>query len=364
MSQTALAFQRLANQHIDGERFETPEAVVRWMTAMQAQDYGQAVWAIGLRTRSATLQEVEQAIADRKMLRTWPMRGTIHFVAPQDARWMLALSAARMISAARRRQEQLDLTPEVLDRCQQIFYDALKGDHQFTRPQMLDLLETAGISTAGQRGYHILWYAAQNGLICIGPMQEKQQTFALLEDWAPDAKTLNRGEALALLAERYFSSHGPATLQDFAWWAGLTLREARFGLSEVSAAFVSKWIDGKEYWMKPDLPDQDIPRQSIHLLPGFDEYLLGYTDRSAVLAKEHAPRIVPGGNGIFRPTLVTNGQVTGDWTRTIKKGQVTIQVRPFAPAPVDEADLWKAAQRYSIFVGYPLAAADSAAPAD
>ncbi len=230
MNYRDIGFHRLSNQHIAGEKFEKPEEVVKWMGALQAQDYGQSVWAIGLRTRSGTLADVERAIEDGTIIRTWPMRGTIHFVPPEDARWMLKLSAARMLAADGRRMAQLELTVDILVRCQDLFYHALSGGKRLSRPDLMTLLEDAGISTQHQRGYHILWYCAQNGVICLGPMQGKQQTFELLDEWSPGSRDLPREEALAELARRYFSSHGPATVHDFAWWAGLTVTDARLGL--------------------------------------------------------------------------------------------------------------------------------------
>ncbi len=134
MAATVIAHQRLLNQRIDGEKFKKPEEVVRWMGALQAQDYLQSLWAIGLRTQSATSAEIEHAIADRKILRTWPMRGTIHFVPPEDAKWMLKLSSARMLARDKRRLEQLELDETIIGRSQKLFYDALKGGKRLSRP--------------------------------------------------------------------------------------------------------------------------------------------------------------------------------------------------------------------------------------
>ncbi len=332
MTHQDMGFRRLSSQRIAGEKLENPEDVVKWMGALQAQDYMQAVWAIGARTASATLADVEQAIEDGKIIRTWPMRGTIHFVPPQDARWMLNLSASRRLAADGRRMAQLELTPEVFARCQDLFVEALSGRRRLSRPEMMSLLEDKGIRTGGQRGYHILWVIAQRGVICLGPMQGKQQTFVLLDDWVPDARDLSREEALAELARRYFASHGPATVQDLAWWAGITVTDARVGLEAARPDLTSETIDGKEYWMKEDAPPRGgVDGSAVYLLPGFDEYLLGYKDRSAVLADADAPKIVPGNNGIFLPMIVVAGQVVGTWKRRIKKKAVEITLLPFQP---------------------------------
>jgi hypothetical protein len=355
MKAADLVSQRLFHQQIAGDREKQPESVVRWLGAMQAQDYGQAVWAVGLRTRSATLADVEQAIADRKIVRTWPMRGTIHFVPAQDAKWMVLLSAKRRMADDRRRQEQLGLDEHTLERGRQLFYDALNGGRQLTRSEMLALLENAGVSSAEQRGYHILWFAALSGLICMGPMEGKQQTFVLLDEWAQDARDFPREEALAELAKRYFTSHGPATLNDFAWWTGLTKTEARAGINAARPELISKTVDGKEYWLSGstgEAPKSDT--EDIYLLPGFDEYLLGYTDRSAALATEHAGKVVPGGNGVFRPVIVVNGKITGTWQRAVKKNAVEITLSPFTRLKFSEEKLAQAAQQYSDFLALPL----------
>ena len=285
MRSNTVGLQRLRAHRLAGTRFTTPEEVVRWMGALQAQAYGQVVWAIGLRTHAATLAQVEQAIAERRILLTWPLRGTLHVAPAEDARWMLLLSEPRTRRGASRRLAQLDLTETILERCMTLFYDALRGGTRLTRAAMMTIVEEAGISTTGQRGYHILWQAAQRGLICLGPMEGAQQTFVLLDEWVPASRTLSREEAVAELARRYFSSHGPATLRDFAGWAGLTLTEARFGLDAVRADLVSRTIDTSDYWMSADAADSPVPdTATVFLLPGFDEYVLGYKDRGDVLA--------------------------------------------------------------------------------
>ncbi|MDQ5828115.1 MAG: winged helix DNA-binding domain-containing protein, partial [Chloroflexota bacterium] len=330
MTNADIACRRLVNQRIDGKKFEKPEEVVRWLGAIQAQDYLQSLWAIGLRLRSATVTDIEQAIFDGKIIRTWPMRGTLHFVPPEDAKWRLKLSASRMLAKDGRRLTQLGLDEEIIERCKELFYDALKGNRRLSRPDMMTLLEEAGISTENQRGYHILWYVSQSGLICLGPMQDKQQTFVLLDEWVPNSRELSREESLAELTRRYFASHGPATVHDFAWWAGLTVAEARSGLEAAIPGLISEKIDGKEYWMTSDAPGHKAyDKSSVHLLPGFDEYLLGYKDRGAVLTVEDAPKVVPGKNGVFLPTIVVGGRVVGTWKRRLKKNSVDITLSPF-----------------------------------
>jgi hypothetical protein len=353
---TAIAQQRLSNQRIDGERCRQPEDVVRWLGALQAQDYRQALWAIGLRTQSATVADVEQAITDRKILRTWPLRGTLHVVPAEDAKWMLELSAARLRHGDRQRLSQLELDESIIEGARRLLQDALTGGKRLTRPAAMRLLEDAGIRTSGQRGYHLLWHLAQAGLICLGPMEGKQQTFVLLDEWAPHARHYPREEALAVLAERYFASRGPATVYDYAHWSGLTITEAKAGLRGASSRLIADTFDGQEYWTGPDSPGRSSRlTASVFLLPGFDEYLLGYRDRSAVLAREHTPKVVPGANGIFMPMVVVGGRVVGVWKRSLTKTALDIVLAPFSPLGAATEGATAAAKRYCAFLGSPLA---------
>ena len=347
-----IASQRLFNQHIAGEKFQQPAEVVKWMGALQAQDYRQALWALGLRTQTAHVETIEQAISNRTIVRTWPMRGTLHFIPAEDTRWMLKLSAARQLAADKRRQQQLEIDEVILQRTHQLFQAALTGGKCLTRSRMMECLEAAGITTKGQRGYHLLWYMAQAGLICLGPLENKEQTFVLLDEWVPHARELSAEEGLAELARRYFTSHGPATLQDFAWWAGITLTNARTGLEAVKALLqMQRSSDGQLYWLAQDAPEGSRDKQvGIFLLPGFDEYLLGYKDRSAVLAIEHAQKVVPGNNGVFFPMIVNEGLIVGTWKRLPSKHTLDLLLKPFLPLDDAQEQLTAAARVYSAFL--------------
>lgn len=349
-----IAFSRLASQGIAAPTFAQPGDVVSWLGALQAQDYAGALWSIGLRMAHATERAVEQAIAERAIVRTWPMRGTLHFVAAQDVRWLLALLTPRVIAQSAGRYRQLELDETTVARSKEVFAEGLQGGKQLTRDEMLGLLEQAGISPAGQRGYHLLARSAQDGLICFGARRGKQHTFALLDEWAPQTQPLVRDEALAELAKRYVASHGPATLQDLARWAGLTVAEAKTGLEGAGDAVIQETIAGQAYWISSATPTPKDDTERAFLLPGFDEYLLGYGDRSAVLDPAYADRICPGGNGMFSPTLVIDGHVAGTWKRTFKKGVVVVEAAPFRPlTPVETQAVGVAAERYGAFLGMP-----------
>jgi Winged helix DNA-binding domain len=353
MTRKNIPHQRLLHQHIARPSFDHPSQVVQWMGAMQAQDYGQVLWAVALRTVAATQTDVEQAIAERSIVMTWPMRGTIHLVSAMDVRWILELCAPRKLAADGLRLKQLELDKEILERCGNLFRDALAGGPPLTRSAMFALLERAGISPKGQRGYHLLWHLAQSGLICFGPKEGKEQTFVLLEEWVPNAPSKSREDSLSELAKRYFTSHGPATVQDFAGWTGLTLRDARAGLEAVQGQLISESRDQLEYWWADGVMNVSAA-SAVHLLPGFDEYILGYKDRRDVMTVEHAMRIVPGGNGVFLPMIVVDGQVVGKWKRTLKKNGVQIVLEPFLEIDSLEERVHEAIMRYCAFVGLPL----------
>jgi hypothetical protein len=358
LNHRSFTFQRLSNQHIAGKKFEKPEQVVKRLGALQAQDYMQSLWAIGLRTQSVTSVDIKQAIADKKIVLTWPMRGTLHFVPAEDTKWMLKLSAPRTLAQSKRRMEQLGLNLEIIERCKQIIYDTLHGNKRLSRPDVMKLLEDASISTKNQRGYHILWHIAQTGLICLGPMEDKKQTVVLLDEWVLNSRELSTEESLAELAVRYFTGHGPATIHDFAWWAGITITDARLGIQAAQPGLQREKINDHEHWMSKDTPSEPTyEKPAVYLLPGFDEYLLGYKDRSAVLASEHASLVVPGNNGIFLPIIVIDGQVVGTWKRIIKKNGVDITFNSFAPLGDHEGSVIEAAHRYSEFIGLPLSMA-------
>lgn len=351
MNITAL---RLHNQQIAQTRFDQPEQVVAWLGGMQGQDYAGAKWSIGLRLPNAKDTDIDLAIDAGKIIRTWPMRGTLHFVAAADVRWILSLTSPKNIAGSLRRREALELDDKTLARCREVFIKTLQGGKQKSREEIYAALANAGISVEGQRGYHILWSTALHGLICFAATTNKEQTFALLDEWVVPVKEKSRDEALAELASRYFNSRGPVTVQDFIWWSGLSASEARAGFETVKSSLIQEIFDGKTYWMPSNIIVPKAPASAFSL-PGFDEYLLGYKDRSAVLATAYAEQVCPGGNGVFFSTIVIDGQVAGTWKRTIKKSRIEVVATPFgALNKADKNRFVEAVNRYGEFLGMPV----------
>lgn len=312
-----------------------PAAIVRWFGAMQAQDLASGKWSFGLRWPGSTEADIDAAIERGEVLRTWPMRGTMHFVPPCDARWMLGLMGARALDGAAARRAYLGLSDAHAFRAADVLAQALATEGRMTRAACVAALEREGIPAAGQNGYHLLWYVSQLGITCIGPNAGKEQTFVLLDSWAPDPYTPERDEALGIMALRYFRSHGPTIRQDFAGWMGMTAADAKTGIAAAGAALTTVTHDGRDLLMATELAERSeailssADATTILVLPGFDEFMLGFKDRSLMLDEAHKQRIIPGGNGVFQPTIVQDGRVIGTWRRLMKKGRVEIRPQPF-----------------------------------
>jgi hypothetical protein len=365
--QTAM---RLAAQGITahagpGGRPSTPAEVVRSMLALQGQDLPGARWSIGLRGGDVTNAEVGAAFDAGEIVRSWPMRGTLHATSAEDIGWMLDLMAPRVVAATGTRRAELGITALDLERARDAAVASLGGGHALTRQALLAAIESGGVFVDGQRGYHLLAYLAQTGVIVLGPFAGSQHAFVLLEEWVSTPRRLDRDEALRELALRYFRSHGPATDRDLARWSGLPLGDVRRGLAACGNALARLEADGTTYLLAPEVLAAVRPPTTgrtaepqapvVRLLPGFDEYLLGYLDRSAALAPDHAQAVVPGNNGMFLPTIVADGEVIGTWKAAARAREVVIALAPFnhrLPAGVRHG-LEDAAKRYGAFLGKP-----------
>lgn len=355
MTTVDLVHARLINQRLVPGHLTTASAVVAWLGAMQGQDYAGAKWAVGLRLPGSTDATIEAAFHAKTIIRTWALRGTLHLVAATDLRWLLALLAPRLVASNVRRYRELQLDEATFVRSNDLLATILQGGQPLDRPTLLAHLEQAGIATTGQRGVYMLQRASLDGLICQGVAVRNVPTFIALDGSIAQGTTLTRAEALAELAQRYFTSHGPATLKDFIWWSGLSVGDARTGLAASSSALQQITVNDQTYWLAQDLPTASQPPQPLYLLPGFDEYLLGYADRRAVLDPQYANHVVPGGNGIFYPTIVSQGQIVGTWQRTFKKGAVVVTPQPFTTLQPDELEAFaRAAERFAAYLEMPV----------
>jgi hypothetical protein len=343
MDMKEIAFQRLRNQQLIQSNLKLPENVVSWLGAIQAQDYTGAKWSLGLRVPNCTNVGVERVIAEKTILRTWLLRGTLHFVLAADIRWMIELVAPRILLENKRRYRELELEEQTLLHSNDLLVKALQTANQLDRKALLSILEINGISTKGQRGVFMLQRASLDGLICQGVTHANNPTFIQLDGFT--SKGFERDEALSELARRYFTSRGPATLQDFIWWSGLSVAEARAGINSIQSQFVQETVDGNSYWWPQSMPVFDENFQTVLLLPGFDEYLLAYRNRSASLDVPRYKRMTPP-NGMLPATIVFNGQVKGTWKHTIKNDVVLVTPYLFNPLSSAERENVTAAARH------------------
>jgi hypothetical protein len=356
MTPAEILRRRLENQALARTAFRSAEDVVSWFGAVQAQDYLGSLWALGMRMRDATETDIEAAETRRAIVRTWPMRGTLHFVAAADVRWMTQLLAPRVLARnAARIEREVQVDAAVIDRCREVVVAALSGGKRLERAALYQALESRRIRTAGSRGLHILGWLAMDGTLCLAGRSGKQHTFALLDEWIPATRPLERDAALAGLATRYFTSHGPATLQDFCWWAGITGKDAQLGVDGAGARLAREAIGDRQfYWgagtrKRKRMHGAAAPR--VKLLPAYDEYTVAYADR-AWLASDAGRQ---DAMGLLGPAVMADGIVIGRWKRTLGRGQVRIEAQLLRPLSLSENEALSAsASAYGSFLGMPV----------
>lgn len=347
--------QRLHNQRLVGAPFAQPDDAVRWFGAMQAQEYPGATWGIAQRMQGQTQASVDQAFAQGAILRTHAMRPTWHFVAPADIRWLLKLTSPRVHALNAPYYRKLELNQAALTRGAQVVTSALAGGTQLTRSELAAALEQAGVIRPDDdrlRLTYLVMHCELEGLICSGAMRGKQHTYALIEERAPAAALLERDEALAELTRRYFTSHGPATIKDFAWWSSLATADARRGLELNAQHLDMARVDGQAYWSGPQIDAPQAAAPVVHLLPAYDEYTIAYKDHSAILHPDYRELVVAA----FGIVIVIDGQIVGVWKRVIEKHRVVLTLDPFRPlSEAEQHALDLAVERYGLFLGKPVA---------
>jgi hypothetical protein len=355
-----LARQRLYTQRITGPKFEAPAQVVGWLCAVQAQDYAGAKWAVALRARGLDDRALDRAFNAGDLLRTHVLRPTWHFVLPADIRWLLALTAPRVNILNGPYYRKFELDQAVFKRSQAALVKALRGGKDLIRAEAAAVLAKAGIVAAGQRFSYVMMRAELDGVVCSGALRGKQHTYALLAERAPQARTLGREEALAELALRFFTGHGPATLKDYSGWSGLTVAEAKAGLAMVKSRLHHEDLAGQTFWFAEAATAPKEKSPAAHLLSIYDEYVSGYKDRSAMFDAAHYSALVSRTEELFNRNyiLVLDGRVVGTWTRTLKKDAAILEIYPFNPlTQAQNRSAAAAAARYSAFLGLPVTVA-------
>lgn len=355
MTHSDIVLRRLHNQHISNPANRSAGALLGTLVAVQAQEYAGAKWGLGLRTSGANEAEIEEAFNSGAILRTHLMRPTWHFVAPEDIRWLLALTAPRVEMANGSMYRKMELDEKTFRRSNDAIARSLQGGNQLTRDELRERLAAAGIATSGeQRMAYLMMHAELQGVVCSGARRGRQFTYALLEERVPPAPQLDRDEARARLASRYFKSRGPATVHDFAKWSGLTVSDARRGLDTVQEELAHETVEGTMYWFPPSSTPGRRDSPTVDLLSIYDEYISSYRDRSAVANPEYAHRLGALGNALTAVVLL-DGRIVGTWKRTLHTASVAIEtdIYPHLSRTQREA-VAAATERYGAFLGLPV----------
>ncbi|MEN7547607.1 winged helix DNA-binding domain-containing protein [Rapidithrix thailandica] len=349
MRREEIAKNRLFNQQLLGTQLTSAQQVVRHFGAMQAQDYAMSKWAVGVR-KPATDSAIEEAINRGEIIRTHIMRPTWHLVAAEDLRWMLELTAPHVKQPLSSMCKKYGLDNEFISRCYKIIEQILEGNNYLTRKEIVEAISQQNQGVDKIPATLIMMSAEQDGIVCNGPRRGKQITYALLDERVPPASSIDREEALTKLALRYFTSHGPASVQDFSWWSGLTMADSRKAIKMIEPELQKVQTDKQTYWYRKGHLHENGIAGNVHFLPAFDEFLVSYKDRSTVLDPVVTRQTITI-NGIFRPVIVVDGQVVGLWKRTIKKDKVQITTHYFHPLPKSQNKaLIEAIEQYGRFV--------------
>ncbi|HMG88933.1 MAG TPA: winged helix DNA-binding domain-containing protein [Chryseolinea sp.] len=355
MSLSEIRKSRLYNQQIATSQCKSAAEVVSWLVAMQAQEFRHAKWAIGLRLNTATEEDVDNAFNSGAILRTHLMRPTWHFVAPEDIRWLLALTAPRVHSGNAPYYKKLELSKTLFTRCLNIITRSLEGGKYLKRSEVQEIFKQKKINAEGMRLAYIMMHAELEGLICSGPRIGKQFSYALLEERIPKAKSYSRDEALCMFLLRYFNSRGPATLNDFAYWSGLTLKDARVGFEAIRTQLQKIIIDGKEYFTGNITVPKKLDGQDTFLMPDYDEYGMSYKDRSALRAihKEKMPQ--QHNWSVFGHYIVVEGTMQGTWRDEVFNDSIKVSSKFITPLTgAAKRKVNNALKRYSSFFGKKL----------
>jgi hypothetical protein len=353
MNPIDIAYRRLHNQRLEGEPLASPVDVVRWLGAVQAQDYGSAKWSLGERSRGAVDADIDGSMSQGAILRTHMLRPTWHFVLPEDIRWMQALTAPRVHAQNAYYYRQTGLDDGLRARCNRLLEGALRGGNQLTRRELEAVLAADGIAVKGMGMAYVLMQAELDCIVCSGGLKGRQQTYALLDERVPPAPALTRDEALAELVVRYFTSRGPATAKDLRFWSSLPLTDIHRGLEIAGPRLEQQVVEGLTLWSAPGEAPPRPPSPKVHLLQGLDEYFVGYGE-SRVFCDQSGVRPSLVDRAIYNGVVILDSQLAGHWKRTVTKRSVTCTAA--LRIPFDEgqmAALQSAADQHGAFLDLP-----------
>lgn len=344
--------QRLSSQSLSEQPAKKIVDTVKHMVALQSQDYEAGKHSVGIRSRS-THKQVVDSINKAEIIRSWPMRGTIHIVAASDIRWMLELLGPKVLAGAPRRMEFLGIDKTYIDRCRKLTVKNLSGT-QMTREEYYDMLRSNKVPLQTQVGYHVIWRMCQEGITCFAKEKSGKPTIALLDEWIKPTSPYKREKSLGEIVTRYFTSHGPATIADLMFWSGLGKREIQQGIEIAGTKLSAENINSETYYFSDKKKKVITTNIGANLLPAFDEYILGYKMREDFLEKKVSHHVATK-NGIFRPTILIDGKIRGTWKKERKKNYEQITLLPFTKLTTKEKkQVDVAVDRYSKYLATEL----------
>lgn len=353
-----IAAARILALGLAGPAVGGPLDVARHLVCAQGQALPGALAAIALRTADRDPVAVAGALADGTLVRSWTQRGTIHLVPAADLGWILGLTSERMLTSTAKRRAELGIDSDMFDRATDIVTDLIREQGPVTRAALLAALQPLGIGDMPGREYHLITMLSMRQVIAQGPLADNartEQLFVLNADWIGASRTMARTDAVAEWMTRYAAGHGPVTVADAARWTGLPMSDARAGLAagRDSGALATTQIDGADYFHAADLPDRLAEHRAeaheMHLLPGFDELILGYKDRTATLAADDERLVVPGGNGIFKATVIHRARAVGTWVRSPRTSGPRALITPFPGRRINQRLAERTARRHPAF---------------
>jgi hypothetical protein len=348
MTLSDIAKSRLISQQLYGTKLKSPVEMVQWFGAIQAQEYAQALWSLGLRLPDMSLKNIEKDFNEGKIIRTHLLRPTWHFVTAADIRWLLEFTAPHVNKINAYMYRKHDLNEKELKTCVDILIKTLNGGRQLNRDMINTELQKKKIIAKGDRLSYILMYAELHGIICSGARDGNSFTYTLLDEKVPITRHLSRDESLAELTTRYFTSRGPATIKDFSTWSGLTLADCKKGILMKNSCFEREVIEGCEYYFSPGICQNIKTSKDIYFLPVYDEFIMGYKDRSAILIIKN--RVNNKTPLLYDCTIVLDGQVIGTWRRRIKNKSIDLQVEFFKPLNKNQIQAFnKTVERFGEF---------------
>lgn len=344
MNSSELLNIRLYNQLLTVHQIKEPHEIVAWMGAMQSQTLDMAKWAIGARLENKTVKDIDEALNTGKVIRTHILRPTWHFVSAEDFHWMYDLSGPRLKPIYQSYAKQSGADVAHIYRTIPFLEKALLGGKHLTKKEISDILITQNITLDAIHLNMLIHFAEMEGILVNGRLSGNKQTFTLTGEWISRKHTLNKEEALERLARKYFTSHAPATVNDFAWWSGLTLTECKQAVELIKSDFVCETINGRTFRMKNDLKVTPSSMNSALLLPPFDEFVVSYKDRTELIDVTHYGKVMTN-NGIFSPTIMLNGEIIGAWKKIVQKGIPQIELSYFEKTPANIQQLFEPAKK-------------------